>query len=91
VALADGVEAAARTLEKFSPANIEDLVDNIVLRRIEDGQFDDAPLTFAELSRIRRSLVASLTSMHHGRIPYPRDEDRSPEPPEAADDRTADR
>jgi membrane-associated HD superfamily phosphohydrolase len=89
VALADGVEAAARTLEKFSPASLEDLVDEIVLRKIQDGQFDDAPLTFSDLSRIRRSLVGSLSSMHHGRIPYPRDEDRPVEPAEAADDEPA--
>jgi putative nucleotidyltransferase with HDIG domain len=89
VALADGVEAAARTLEKFSPASLEDLVDEIVLRKIQDGQFDDAPLTFSDLSRIRRSLVGSLSSMHHGRIPYPRDEDRPDEPAEAADDEPA--
>lgn len=86
VALADGVEAAARSLEKFTPASIEDLVDGIVLRKIQDGQFDEAPLTFWELAQIRRSLVVSLTSMYHGRIPYPRDEDRTGEPADAAKD-----
>ncbi len=80
VAQADAVEAASRAMVKVTPAGIQELVNEIVFHKLEDGQLDNAPLTVEELARIRQSLVFSLTSMHHGRVSYPTDEDRSAQP-----------
>lgn len=82
--IADAVEAASRTLEKKSSASVEDLVNDIIASRLEDGQFDDSDLTLLELTRIRRSFVFTLSSMFHGRIPYPSDEDRNQQPSRTA-------
>ncbi len=76
VCLADAVEAASRSLEKTTPTHIENLVDEIVNNRLLDGQLDACGLTLAELSRIKQSFVFSLTNMLHGRIAYPKDENR---------------
>lgn len=73
--LADAVEAASRTMEKKTPANMEDLVDDIINMRFEDGQLDECDLTLAELAEIRRTFVFTLMNMFHGRVPYPKDED----------------
>ena len=86
VCLADSVEAASRTMQKVNPGNIENLVEDIVTARFEDGQLSDADLTLANLTKIKRSFVFSLTNMLHGRIPYPTDEDRDKQPTKPAED-----
>lgn len=74
--LADSVEAASRSMEKPTPGRIEALVSEIVDDRLRDGQLDDCRLTFADLARIRTSFVFTLTNMLHGRVAYPKHEDR---------------
>ncbi len=75
--LADSVEAASRSMDKPTPSRIEHLVDDIVDSRLHDHQLDDCDLTFAQLTAIKRSFVFTLTNMLHGRVPYPKDEDRN--------------
>jgi putative nucleotidyltransferase with HDIG domain len=75
--LADTIEAASRTLEKPAPAAIERLVEELVADKIADGQLDECGMTFAQLGRIKRSFIVTLHNMAHGRIAYPRHEDRS--------------
>lgn len=87
VGLADAVEAASRTMQKVNPAAIESLVEEMIQSRFEDGQLSDADLTLADLTKIKRSFVFSLTNMLHGRIPYPKDEDRNKQPAKTAEDK----
>jgi len=75
VSLADSCEAASRTLQKPSLSKIDSLVWEILRKRIRDGQLNDAELTFGELSKIRQSFVKTLTTMMHGRVTYPKDEE----------------
>lgn len=70
---ADGVEAASRSLKKVTQPAVEELIENIVTDRIEDGQLDDCPLTFKELAQIRSSFVYTLLNMLHARIEYPKE------------------
>ncbi|MCO6458469.1 MAG: HDIG domain-containing protein [Pirellulaceae bacterium] len=69
--LADAVESACRTLTDPAPARIESLVDDIAMKRLMDGQFDECGLTLKELQTVEESLVKSLTSVYHGRVKYP--------------------
>lgn len=71
VMLADTVEAAARTMEDHAPSRIEDLVNRLIEAKIEDGQLDDAPLTFKDIASIKRSFINTLTRMFHQRTRYP--------------------
>lgn len=80
LALADAVEAASRTLHRPSAGRIASLVREVIRRRIDEGQLDESGLTLAELEQVRQSFVFTLTSMHHGRVPYPDHEDQHPEP-----------
>lgn len=75
--LADSVEAASRSMQKPTPSRIASLVHDIVTSRIADGQLDACDLTLAQIDSIKRSFVFSLTNMMHGRIAYPKDEDRN--------------
>ena len=79
VSLADACEAASRSLQKPSPGKVEALVWEIFRKRIRDGQLDEADLTFGDLARVRRSFVKTITTMLHGRIAYPKDEDKDDE------------
>lgn len=69
--LADASEGAARVLVEPNPARIRDLVHEIVLKRLHDGQFDECGLNLCELRTIEDSLVKSLTAVYHGRVKYP--------------------
>ena len=69
--LADAVESASRSLVEPTPARIESLVEQIIQKRLEDGQFDECNLTLEEVHLIGESLIKSLTAVYHGRVKYP--------------------
>ena len=69
--LADASEGACRTLVEPTPSRIENLVHDLAMKRLLDGQFDDCGLTLKELHTIEESLVKSLSAVYHGRIKYP--------------------
>jgi membrane-associated HD superfamily phosphohydrolase len=83
--LADGCEAASRSLDKPTPVRIANLINDLFDSRLRDGQLDECNLTLAELNKIKQSFVFSLTNMLHGRIAYPKDENRSDKPAETPD------
>ncbi|MCA9248599.1 MAG: HDIG domain-containing protein [Planctomycetales bacterium] len=68
--LSDIVESASRVLVEPTPSRIENLVEDLVMKRLTDGQFDECGLTFKEVNLIKESLVKSLTAVYHGRVKY---------------------
>jgi len=80
ISLADSVESASRSLQKPTPKKIDELIDDIFKDRLNDGQLDDATLTLADLATIKHSFAATLRSMMHTRIEYPKLEDGSDKP-----------
>lgn len=73
VMMCDVVEAASRSLKKITPQAVEDLVENLIRARIQDGEFDECPITLSQIYTIRRSLVLSVLSTFHSRIEYPKE------------------
>jgi hypothetical protein len=69
--LADSVESAAKVLQDPTLDRIRALVDRIVQGKIDQRQLDEAPLTLAEISRIKEQFTVVLTGMYHHRIDYP--------------------
>lgn len=69
--LADAAEGAARVLVEPNPARLQDLVHEIVMKRLHDGQFDECGLNLRELHLIEDSLIKTLTAVYHGRVKYP--------------------
>ncbi len=69
--LADGVEAASRTLQKPTLGRIEDLVTKIIQTQLADGQLDECDLTQRDLRGIQSAFTRLLSGMLHGRIVYP--------------------
>ncbi len=77
ISLADSVESASRSLQKPTPKKIDELIESIFRDRLNDGQLDDAALTLEDLATIKRSFAATLRSMMHTRIEYPKIEEGS--------------
>ena len=69
--LADAVESASRALVEPTPSRIESLVEELIKKRLEDGQFDECGLTLQEVRTIGDSLIKSVTAVYHGRVKYP--------------------
>ncbi len=69
--LADGVEAASRTLSEPTPVHIRTLVGKIVDDCLRDGQLDESDLTLSDIDRVSQSFIRVLTTIFHQRIDYP--------------------
>ena len=69
--LADGVEAAVRSLQHPSEEEIEATIRHIIRDRLEDGQLESAPLTLADLHAIEVTFLRILVGVYHTRIQYP--------------------
>ncbi|AYC29614.1 HD family phosphohydrolase [Paenisporosarcina cavernae] len=72
VMVADSVEAAVRSMKSPSPEKIEGLVQKIVQDKLQDGQFDDCPLTLSEIHTVERVICETLHGIFHSRIEYPK-------------------
>ena len=72
--LADAVESASRALKEPTPSRIENVVEELAMKRLLDGQFDESGLTLEEVRKVGESLVKSLTAVYHGRVKYPEQE-----------------
>jgi putative nucleotidyltransferase with HDIG domain len=77
ISLADAVESASRSLEKPTPQKIEQLVNDIISKRVAEGQLDECDLTLRELRQIAETFRFTLQNMLHTRIKYPKDEDKN--------------
>lgn len=71
VMMADAVEAASRSLVKYTEETISELVDRIIYLQEQDGQFSEVPLTFKEMSDIRSVFKKRLSNIYHIRVAYP--------------------
>lgn len=73
VMMADGVEAAVRSIQKPNKEKIENMVDNIIKTRLEEGMLKNSDLTFKDLEKIRESFLKVLSGIYHERIEYPKE------------------
>lgn len=71
VMMADAVEAASRSLGKFTEEAISELVERIIFNQEQEGQFSEVPLTFKDISDIKNVFKKRLSNIYHERIVYP--------------------
>ena len=69
--ICDSVEAASRSLKEPDEASIGNLVDNIIQKQTDDGQFQNVDLTMKDFTTIKKVLKKKLMSIYHVRIAYP--------------------
>jgi putative nucleotidyltransferase with HDIG domain len=72
VMMADSVEAASRSLNSINEAAIEKLVENIITSQMTDEQYNDAQITFKDITTIKEVFKKRLQNMYHVRITYPK-------------------
>jgi len=73
IMLADSVEAAVRSINEPTKGKIEEMVNNIIKARLNEGQLDNCDITFKDLSKIREAFLNTLSGIYHQRIEYPTD------------------
>ena len=69
--ICDSVEAASRSLKEPDEASISKLVDSIIQKQVDDGQFHNVDLTMRDFTTIKKVLKKKLMSIYHVRIAYP--------------------
>ena len=71
---ADSLEAACRAIFMKEDANenrIRNIIEQIFNEKISDGQLQNSPLTFKEITLIKDSFQKSLEGLYHQRVLYP--------------------
>ncbi len=74
IMIADSCEAASRSLQRITKHGLEDLVNSIVNSKINDGQFDECPITVKQISKLKESIVYTMLTMLHTRVAYDKEE-----------------
>lgn len=71
IMVADGVEAAARSLGEPSDDRLQAVVQRIINTQFTDGQLDQCDLTLRDLHMIAKSFLQVLSGIYHARPTYP--------------------
>ena len=69
--MADGVEAASRSLSEYTEAAIRSLVERMVDTQVAEGYFRECPVTFRDIQYAKTVLIEKLKTIYHTRISYP--------------------
>ena len=84
--ICEAVEAAVRSIKDPDVFKIEEMINKIIQKRINEGQLDECPLTLDELRRIvgtvdgTTGILPVLRGIYHIRIEYPDDVPPKPDP-----------
>jgi membrane-associated HD superfamily phosphohydrolase len=70
--MADAVEAASRSLKVINDKTLEKTVENIINYQQKEEQYNNANITFRDISTIKAVLIKRLHNIYHARIVYPR-------------------
>ena len=69
--MADSIEAASRSLKKYTEESLENLINTIVNFQMKEKQFDDADISLKEINLAKEIFLAKLQNIYHARIEYP--------------------
>ncbi|KQC13534.1 MAG: hypothetical protein APR63_08380 [Desulfuromonas sp. SDB] len=77
IMLADGIEAACRSLKNPTEEDIKDKVHSIIQKRLTEGQLNLTNLSLRDISIIEQVYTKHLIGLYHPRVPYPSDKDQN--------------
>lgn len=69
--MADGVEAASRSLPEYTEESISNLVNKMIDGQVNEGFYKECPITFLDIAQAKSVLIERLKSIYHTRIQYP--------------------
>jgi len=70
--MADGIEAASRSLSDYNEESIRKLVESMVENQFAEKQFNEAEITLRDISKAREIFISKLVNIYHPRIQYPK-------------------
>jgi membrane-associated HD superfamily phosphohydrolase len=70
--MADAVEAASKSLKIINEKALEKTVDNIINYQQKEEQYNNANITFRDISTLREVFKKRLQNIYHARIVYPK-------------------
>lgn len=73
IMMADSVEASVRSIVEPTNGKIEEMVNNIIKARLNEGQLNNCDLTLKDLEKIREAFLKVFIGIYHKRIEYPED------------------
>lgn len=68
--MADASEASARSLKNPTSENIDKLIETVINKQITYEQFENADITFKEITQLKKLFKNKLVNIHHARIEY---------------------
>ena len=69
--MCDSVEAASRSIKEPTAKTIDNFVEKIINKQMEEGQFLNSDITFMEIQQVKKILKRKLKNIYHLRIEYP--------------------
>jgi len=72
---ADACESAVRAMVDPDPQKVENVINNLIKIRLDDGQLDDSPITLSDIKKVKESFLAILIGQTHKRIRYPKQDE----------------
>jgi len=78
--LADGIEAAARTLSEPNLDRIQGLVQKMINKVFASGELDECEITLQDLHHIAKTFTRILSGIYHQRIAYAEPAEKVSEP-----------
>jgi len=70
--MADSVEAASKSLRDPDINQISDFVNSIIDKQVEEKQFSECQITFADIETVKKVLIKKLINIYNLRIEYPK-------------------
>ncbi|HHE38615.1 MAG TPA: HDIG domain-containing protein [Candidatus Cloacimonetes bacterium] len=71
VMIADIVESTTKSLDDLSEKAIQKVLDDTIIRLINDGQLDETPITMKELDTIKKYMMPIIMGVYRKRLEYP--------------------
>lgn len=71
VMMADSIEAASRSMTEINEESISNLVETIIKVQFDEGQFNNADITFKDIAIVKAEFKRKLANIYHARIAYP--------------------
>jgi len=69
--MSDSVEAASKSLREPSIDKIDQFVNNIIDKQIDEKQFNDCNITLSEIETVKKVLSKKLINIYQLRVEYP--------------------
>tara|TARA_B100001250_G_scaffold110066_1_gene92946 strand:- start:5556 stop:7661 length:2106 start_codon:yes stop_codon:yes gene_type:complete len=68
--MADAAEASARSIKNPTAEDIDNLIEMVINKQLNDNQFMDADITLKEITQLKKLFKKKLVNIHHARIEY---------------------